>query len=175
MDRGAWRATVHGVAESDTAEQPKLSWRHFRDYERSVDYRFGIPSTCILTMNFYAKNISSEVPLWTVGLYMFSTDYFFMLPSCILHCVIEINLCECRDPLSSSSHSFSLLWIFFISCLFKKWIFSCPFIILQRTVEEVLGKFAQLFGSFPNAKAKTYLSAIQKIIQIVCCTQKPWK
>ena len=41
------------------------------------------------------------------------------------------------------------------------------------TSEEVLGKFVQLFGSFPNAKAEKYLSAIQKIIQIICCTQKP--
>ena len=93
-----------GCKELDTTEQPKLSWSHFRDYEQSVDYCFEIPSTCVLTMNFYAKNISSKEPLWIVGLYTFSTDYFFMLPPCILHCVIEINLCECRDPLSSSSH-----------------------------------------------------------------------
>ena len=31
MDRGAWRATVHGITESDTTEQLKHSTRPFTE------------------------------------------------------------------------------------------------------------------------------------------------
>lgn len=30
-------------------------------------------------------------------------------------------------------------------------------------------------GDFQKRDEKKYLSTIQKIIQILCCTQKPWK
>lgn len=55
-----------------------LSLSQFRGYEESVDYCFGIPSTYILTINFYAEVDSSEV-LLIVGLCAFSTGYSFML------------------------------------------------------------------------------------------------
>lgn len=55
-----------------------LSLSQFRGYEESVDFCFGLPSICVLTINFYAEMDSSEA-LLIVGLCAFSTGYYFML------------------------------------------------------------------------------------------------
>lgn len=101
---------------------------------------------------------------------------FFCFTLMHLYCAIGIKLYKCRDHISSSSHYFSLLLNFILNYLFTEWIFSCPFLILQRIVDQILRKILlSCLGDIQIPSQKKYLSAIQKIIQIFCCTQKPWK
>ena len=57
MDRGAWEATVHEVAESDMTEQLRTAQNNIEDAEGSHRYKFGsgmLKFKCLLdTIHIY--------------------------------------------------------------------------------------------------------------------------
>ena len=72
MDRGAWQATVHGVAESQT-QLKQLSMQH------AMQLIFNIPRIYIFYILFFPPNVHLKMALEVI---------FISLYTCImLHCV----------------------------------------------------------------------------------------
>ena len=72
MDRGAWWATVHGVAESDTAELAHMHTDAYRTLERDRRQRSGRPMSTFRPLTF-RESVARRLALATVTA-AFSTE-----------------------------------------------------------------------------------------------------
>lgn len=127
---------------------------------------WDILSLC-LNNEFYPEIDSRHVPLWIEIPCILCIAYSFMLPSCILHCIIGIKPHKCRNHIPSSNHSF-YYW-------FREVNFPMSIFYLTESCRLSQENLLSCLGDIQMQEQRKYLSAIQKIIQILCCTQKHWK